>query len=350
LELRNQTPYAAAFFNCVVSPDELLGAVVARATFCLERDTLVFDEKNPFPVGNEPLKLPEGELDREVPFLRNGVDLMILGHAYAPDGKPVESLTMSIKVGQKFLRKILVIGDRVWEGDRDHLKPSRIQPFLKMPLSYQRAYGGRCLGEAGLMAFPGNSEGRGFYLTPEQALGKPLPNLEDPDHPIRSWKDQPNPVGTAPYPASGSLRLVNSIELTKDPLKEEVRSPSDIRIKRIKPEFFNNAHPSMIIYEPLHPGDIIEISNLTPEGPFRFFLPDLSMHAHVQLENRHFLFPAHLESIVILGDERRVFFTSRVAFRYRIIPLERRVVILYPGLPPQSLPVDYVIQWEGRVS
>lgn len=346
MELRNQTPYTAGFFNCVVSRDELLGAVIARATFRMEKGSLVLDHQNPFPVGSEPLKLPEGELDREVPFLRKGVDLMILGHAYAPNGKPVESLSMTIKVGEKFLRRILVIGDRVWEGDINHLKPSRPKPFLKIPLSYQRAYGGKSLGEAGLMAFPANGEGRGFYLTAEQALGNPLPNLEDPENPIQSWKDQPNPVGTGPYPASGSLRLMNSIELTKDPTKEQIKHPSDIKIKRIKPEFFNNAHPSMIIYEPIQTGDVVEVSHLTPEGPFRFNLPDLSMHAHVQLENRHFLFPSHLESIVILGDERRVFFTSRIAFRYRIIPLERRVVTLYQGPPPSILPDHYVIQWE----
>ncbi len=348
MELRNRTSYSAGFFNCVVSYDELLGAVIARATFRLENDILVRDDKDPVPVGTDPLKLQEGELDREGPFLRNGVDLMILGSAYAPDEKPVESLVMMIRAGERFHRKILVIGDRIWQGDLQNLTPSRTQPFVKMDLSYKRAYGGKSLGEAGIMTFPANGEGRGFHLTPEQAIGNPLPNLEDPDHPVLSWGDQPTPVGTAPYPGSGSLRLINSVELTKDPLKEGIQNPSDVKIKRIKPEFFNNAHPSMIIYEPVKTGDAIEISHLTPEGPFRFPLPDLSMHAHVQLENRHFLFPCHLESIVILGGERRVFFTCRVAFRYQIIPLERRVVTLYPGPPPSSLPAHYVIDWDKK--
>lgn len=340
MELRNRTHHPAGYFNTVIGKDELLASVVVRATYCLEDKLLALDLENPVPVDGSPITLPEGELDGEQPFLRNGVDLFVFGHAYAPDEKPTQQLKMTIQAGQKFTRQILITGDRVWKKEGEEILPSDMQPFVKMPLSYMRAYGGKSLGEAGEMAYSANPDGRGFYLVADQAIGNPLPNLEDPEKPVTRWEDQPSPLSTGPYSREWALRMLNSVELTDDPEKPG--------IKRLKPEYFNNAHPAMIIYDPLTTGDVITISHLRPEGSLRFELPDINMHVHVQLEDRHFLFPLHLESIGILGDENQIFFSCRVAFKYEIIPLERRVATLHPGKLPESFPEEYAINWEKQ--
>jgi hypothetical protein len=94
------------------------------------------------------------------------------------------------------------------------------------------------------------------------------------------------------------------------------------------------------------PGDLVEITNVHPDGDLRFFMPELALHAHVQLGERHSLFPLHLDQIGILAEERRVFLGYRVVFKYRMIPLERRQATLYPGSMPAELPESYVQAWE----
>jgi uncharacterized protein YjbI with pentapeptide repeats len=68
-------------------------------------------------------------------------DLMLVGHAWAPEGgKGVASMSVHVKfsVGETG-RSLLVVGDR-------HTKPGETNPsttpFLSMPLTYERAFGG----------------------------------------------------------------------------------------------------------------------------------------------------------------------------------------------------------------
>ncbi len=338
MDLRNKTPYAADLFNCVVTETGLLAAVVVRSTFNLTDDGLHLDTEAPVPVAATPIKIGECELDGEKPFLRNGVDLFIFGQAYAPDQKPVKQLVVNIEVGSEFRRQLLVTGNRYWEKSWKGIAPSAAEPFVAMPLTYTSAYGGKAKGETLPFEYPHNPVGKGFYLEEEEAVGQPLPNLENPTTAIRKWQDQPESVGVEPYSSTWGLRMINSIELDdQDPPK----------MKRIKPEYFNNAHPDMIIYPAVNSGDQVKVSHLTPTGDFQFEIPDLSLHVHVQLEDRHFLFPLALESIGIQGDEQRVFFTSRVAFNYDVIPLERRVVTVYSGEVPETVPKDYVVDWDS---
>jgi hypothetical protein len=337
MDLRNKTPYAADLFNCVVTETGLLAAVVVRSTFSLRDGGLQLDTEAPVPVAATPVKIGECELDGEKPFLRNGVDLFIFGRAYATDNEPTEQLVVEIEIGSGFKRQILVTGNRIWEKSWKGVVPGKAEPFVVMPLTYAGAYGGKAMGETLPMEYPHNPVGKGFYLEEDEAIGQPLPNLEDPNYPIKKWNDQPEPVGVEPYSSTWGLRMINSIELDdQDPPK----------MKRIKPEYFNNAHPNMIIYSPVNSGDQIRVSHLTSDGDLQFEIPDIMMHVHVQLEDRHFLFPLQMESIGIKGDEQQVFFTSRAAFKYDVIPLERRMVTVYPGAVPDTVPQDYVIDWE----
>ena len=78
-----------------------------------------------------------------VPF-KPRADVVLVGHAYAPGGRPVEELDVSLWVGRTG-KEIRVFGDRVW------FFPTRMMmvplasdpiPFFKMPLVYERAFGG----------------------------------------------------------------------------------------------------------------------------------------------------------------------------------------------------------------
>src|SRR5512140_2727900 len=71
------------------------------------------------------------------PFKRRA-DVILVGHAYAPEGQPVSSLRARLVVGQVD-KTIAVHGDRAFTLDGALLEPAR---FVRMPLRWERAAGG----------------------------------------------------------------------------------------------------------------------------------------------------------------------------------------------------------------
>src|SRR5919108_199417 len=70
-------------------------------------------------------------------------DVVLIGKAYAPQGKPVEQMSVGIEVAGR--RKVLrVIGDRHCIF-REHLPPAFSDPipFTEIEIRYERAYGGK---------------------------------------------------------------------------------------------------------------------------------------------------------------------------------------------------------------
>ena len=68
-------------------------------------------------------------------------DVLVNGHAYAPEGKPVKEMLVSLEIGRT-KKEVRVVGDRRWERGLFGLKASSPMPFVKMPLVYERAFGG----------------------------------------------------------------------------------------------------------------------------------------------------------------------------------------------------------------
>jgi hypothetical protein len=201
---------------------------------------------------------------------------------------PAIELTLAIRVGASLERRIAVIGDRTWVRQDGVLVPGEPRrQFVSMPLTYQNAYGGR--GAA-------NPLGKGFYAGEREALGQPLPNLEDPDSRIRSFADRPDPVGTGPCPRCGGRS-----NLTIDP----ERTP--------------------------HPGAIVEVTHATIDGALRFALPDFRMHAHVESADEEQFLPLVLNEIAVFTDSRRVFLAYRAEFE---CAGDRLRVELGMGAPP----------------
>ncbi len=340
MDLENTTDANAGLIRTVFGEEHMLAAVIARPTFRIDGTKLVPTPDQPWPVDEGPMETPSGTFPGDVPFLTGGIDVFVVGSVHQPSGEPASDLQVDISVGPRFKRTIDVFGDRVWEKKRGRLVPSQPKPFVSMPLVYEAAFGGALDLDEGEYKWPANPVGKGLYFTAEQAEGNPLPNLEDPEHPIESFEDRPDPVGTAPYPSEGALKLLNAIELD---LESE-----DPHIKQLKPLLFNHAHPRMITPpgEEPRPGEWIEVTYARPGDHLRFAMPELAYHVHVQLEERSYLFPLHLDQIGILADELRVFFSLRTVFTYRLVPLERRLATLHAGPAPGGVPADYVRAWE----
>jgi hypothetical protein len=324
----------------------LLASVIARPTFRLEKSGSTWDlvptPDKAWPIDQAPMQTPCGRFPGDLPFLNGGTDVILDGHARQPGGRPGRSLQLRLSIGSQFTREIAVFGDRVWRRSRGKLTPSEPEPFVSMPLRYENAFGGVQSVEGKELTCSANPMGKGFYPDPEQAEGRPLPNLEDPGDLIKTIDDQPVPVGVGPYPENGSLKPLNAISYIEDPVH-----PENSRITDLKPLLFNHAHPNMIIPPGCgpRPGEIIFITNVLPDGDLSFTMPDLSQHVHVRLENRDRIYPLHVDQIGIMPDLRALFFSCRVVFRYPFVRFDRRRTTLYAGVPPLQLPDSYGFDW-----
>lgn len=136
------------------------------------------------PAGEDPSGSVRNASDL-VPF-KPRVDATCWGYAHAPGGIPIPRLQARIAIanqtGITFDKVIDVIGDRTLAN------PNPI-PFLKMPLIFERAYGGP--------EFAANPVGVGFG-----ARANILPNLLYP----QGWNRDTEPAVFAPIPASWSRR------------------------------------------------------------------------------------------------------------------------------------------------
>jgi len=356
MDFRNRTEHAADMLRAssARSQDHMLACFIARPTYRLVNGSLVAAEE-PWPIDPAPFETPLGLSSGDKPFYSGGIDVLVGGQVRQPRGSEAR-LDVEIAVGRAFRRRIAVIGDRVWKRDAaGALVPGEPAPFLTMPLTYERAFGGAAPTEHGVdMPYQANPLGRGFYLDEASAEGQPLPNLEDPASPVRGVHDMPEPVGLGYYPLDGSLRPLSALDhplamrAPGAPARDE--PPRPIEPGDVLPTLFNAAHPRMILApgKGPAPGDLVRLSHGMRDGDLAFTMPDLSMHAHVQLEDREHVFPLHLDQIGLVGGEGLVFFSLRCVVEYRVRKGERRATTLYPGAVPALIPASYRIAWPDR--
>jgi len=196
-QIDNRTPFAAE--RCWVRDRD--GAevwlVAVKATFDILPDgsTLVSDDQPPVLQVAEHHAEPgksSVKYDADLVLTKTTTDVIVVGHAHAPHGAPVAQLDVGFKVGA--LRKVLrVFGNRTWGLG----SPSAPLPFARMPLVYERAYGG--IDHASKTPDTDwdwrNPVGTGFAKSAGNAAGVALPNIEDPNALIGSTGDRPPPAG-----------------------------------------------------------------------------------------------------------------------------------------------------------
>ncbi len=129
------------------------------------------------------------------PFKRRA-DVLVVGHAFAPERRPVGSLVARVVVGEVD-KAIAVFGDRAWTPNGQMHEGPR---FVKMPLRWERAAGG-----------PGTANPVGVRMgsaAVEDRYGAvALPNLQAPGTYLASPADVLAPVGFGPLAPRWSERV-----------------------------------------------------------------------------------------------------------------------------------------------
>jgi hypothetical protein len=185
-------PLRAASLSWQPRPGARSLTVVCKATYELRPGESVLAEHQEYPNDDEnhwdddPARSVYSPSDL-VPFKPRG-DVLLVGHAFAPNREPVRSLVARLAVAGVD-KAIEVHGERFWAPDGGVREG---QPFARMPLRYERAAGG-----------PDTDNPVGMRLDGAEAL----PNLQPPGAAIARRGDRFAPVGFGPIAAVWPARI-----------------------------------------------------------------------------------------------------------------------------------------------
>jgi len=271
-QIDNRTPFASAQSWVRNREGAETWLVAVKATFGIHPDGSVHVSAEQPPV----LRSPEywGEpgksslrYEADLILTKTTTDIVLNGHAYAPGGQPVSELDVGFRVGPvtKLLR---VVGDRKWTS----LGPSKPDLFTKMPLIYERAFGGvdiRAENPERHWEWR-NPVGVGFATGRHGLVGRALHNVEAHDKPIGYGR--PSPGGFGPIASHWQPRA--SFAGTYDETWLRTRQP--LLPHDFDDRFFQCAPSDQQAPDFLHGGEPVILRNMTLNADLRFLLPELS--------------------------------------------------------------------------
>jgi len=333
-QVDNLTPFAAerGWVRDRVGAEVWLVAV--KCTFDIKPDGSTEISKDQPPV----LRVPEyfGEpgksgikYEADLVLTKKTTDVLLIGHAYAPGGAPVTELDIGFRVGP--VQKLLHIsGDREWGA----LGASAPQAFTKMPLVYERAFGG-------IDRFSDHPErdwdwrnpvGTGFSISRSNATGIRLPNIEYRDMLIRSWDDRPLPAGFGPIASHWQPRI--SFAGTYDDHWMKTRQP--LLAEDMDDRFFQCAPTDQQAPQFLRGGEPVVLLNLTSGGDLRFILPKLYLGFETRFYDgsREVHKERSLHTVILEPDFPRIslIWHSPLSCHFKVQKLERTIVTLKQDL------------------
>lgn len=341
-QLDNRTPFAAERTWVRDRDGAEIWLVAVRCTFDIKSDgtTEPAGEQPPVvmaPTYIDPAKPAQSSLKYETDLVRTKctTDVLVSGHAYAPGGKPVEEMDVSLHVGS-IQKRLHITGDRVWQGR----SPSRPKPFVTMPLVYERAYGGM---DPGSKDGPNpqwderNPVGTGYALSRDRIEGLRLPNIEYPEQLVRKWDHRPPPAGFGPICGHWKSRV--SLAGTYDDRWQQERFP--LLPLDFDDRYFQSAPVDQQPTEFFSGRETVTIQNLTPNGRLQFQLPQvrLGFETFFNTGERQVHERPKLHSVIIDADLLRMSVVWHTALPchpkvYKLMKtriVQKKVVALGPG-------------------
>jgi hypothetical protein len=333
MELVNHTEFPAAMQRAGIGDKEMLCIVACKATYRVQGNSLaVVSEQEAWPVFDKPYQFRGVSLSSDLEFRKSGIDILVFGEAVAPGSEPVRHMPVAVRSG-RFRFAVQVFGDREWKKGMYGFEPSEPRPFVRMPLTNDRAFGGCAKWDELAIHHQINSEGRGFCLLENSAEGVPLPNLELPDHLIRKPTETPRPacwfktsgMEIDPLQLQGNLRgfLFSSMkDIFQQAAKDFVVSPDDL-------------DRSMVL-EGFDESGVLEFPLPRTAGPI----------VHARIGKLRGAFPSTLSSLILLVTERVVIASYVSCFRFLFEPMDERTVEL--GSARRNTPASSATQEAGH--
>lgn len=313
--LANRTPYAAER-NWTRDKGGIHWWLVAvRATFSIGANAKLTLADEQFPPALAPEHFGEPgtsslRYDSELLARKPSTDVLVLGSAHAPHGKPAATVPVVLRLGT-LQKTLLVHGERVYYDGFTGLATTAPRPFTTRAIQYELAFGGS--------------------------------DTSDPD-PTRHRLDERNPVGRGVARRSASLvnTPAHAIEYpTGDPAKvgpagfgpiepgwlprRLLAGTYDARwIKTKKPLLPDDYDPRFALCapadqrvpQPLRGGERLGLLNLSPEGTLVLELPRIDLELCSRFGRKTTPHePPMLTTVLAEPDERRLSLVWQSALR-----------------------------------
>jgi hypothetical protein len=319
-DLENATPFAA----CVIPSSDRDGLdmllIVVAAQFALpdpgddDPRLRLFRTQELPPLADEYSGEPGRSSIRrqgQSPYTKPATDISVWGEACAPNGMPVSEMNVNIRVGPCAV-DLRVHGDRVWQRAITlGAIPSDPEPFLRMPLVWERAYGGVAASstEQRPVFEPRNPIGCGLETDSRDTIGRPVPNIEDPRHLLSQVSDRPRPIGVGPIARDWQPRV--GYAGTYDDAWRRQRAP--LWPTDFDERFFCGAPEYLQASPHLTGGEPVLLKGLRPDGPISFRLPVLRLASLSRFIGQTVPSTPVLDGIVIETDLNRLTMYYRAA-------------------------------------
>jgi hypothetical protein len=324
--VRNFTPFIATSSWTRDRDGGEVRLVAVRCTFRIHPDgtTSVADEQDPEVVGPKYRGDPAVTsllYDSDFNLTKPTTDVLLHGHAYAPRGEPATRVDVAMRVGE-VSKALRVTGDRVYEKGVLGVAAAPPQPFTRMPITYERAYGGW---EPDPPAKPDrpqyearNPVGTGFA----PVAGKLAPNID-----YTGLSLGHTPAGFGPIPAHWSPRVKYAGTYDEAWRKERLPLfPTDLDDR-----FFLCSPEDQRPKDFLRGGEPVELLNLTPGGRLAFTLPRVAFGFETVFRGgervRH---RGRLHTVILEPDVPRVILVWRTELRCHARALKLQQTIVRP--------------------
>ncbi len=306
----NKTPFASDHAWVLDKAGNKIWLVVVKATFDIQPDGSCRLAGT-----NEPVRqmaqaygeFGQSSLRYEADLLgvKPTTDILVRGVAMAPESKRVTALDVSLRVGP-INKRLRVTGDRVWEkGVLGGIRMSAPEPFERVPLVYERAYGGwdRSASETKQHRLEGrNPVGAGFAVRVENCAELRLPNIEYPDQLISTWKDRPSPAGFNAIDCAWSPR--RELAGTYDEHWRRTRFPS--WADDFDPHYNNCAPHDQQSPRYLVGGERVDVLNMSVHGALSFEIPEVRISFRTRFGSKRVDHEGQLCTVIVEPSVPRV--------------------------------------------
>lgn len=336
-QIDNHTPFATGQGWVRDREGAEVWLVVVKATFDVQRDgtTTICGEQPE--VTRSPIYAGEPGrssvvLDNDFILTKPTTDIVVHGTAHAPRSGAT-SIDVAVRVGS-MQKRLRVFGERTW---RDPGRLSAPEPFDRIPLVYERAFGGFDAGspEPERDWFWRNPVGTGFVASRSRVAGVRAPNIEYPDRLISAWDDHPEPAGFGVVGSHWEQRA--RFAGTYDAAWSATRQP--LLPEDFDDRFFQTVPPDQ--QAPLRGGEGVLLENLTPGGRLGFALPrpGIALNTRFMDGTRKDPGPPALHTVILDPDRMRVSLVwhSAMECHAKVYTLDHtRVTMFDPTIPPEE--------------
>jgi len=298
--------------------------VVVKGTFSVGRDGAVSLAKEQVPLvfadehHGDPAETSIKYESDFAPF-KPRCDVLVNGSAYAPGGKPATSVVVGLRVGA-IDKSFTVLGEREWRRLLLWSYPSRPEPFERMPISYDRAFGGADVSKRNpdkVKTYVENPVGVGYYPLKRGAAlaGKPLPNTEETGRRVKRRKGKYRPMSFGPQERNFPSRV--RFAGTYDQKWQDERYP--FLPGDFDDQYFLSAPADQQIPF-LKGGEAVRCTRMNPEGVLGFVVPQMDVPIVGRFHDREERPAVNLDTLIVEPDQHRFILCWRAR-----IPLGRKI-------------------------